>query len=195
MGDTHSLAYRKNVEAIRRGEVPEKYLRIVPHVTGQRVLEVGSAEGVLALLLAREGKRVTALEGKPERHRAAGELAAEWNKVKPLRPKPRFINGKIGDQLQLLNSVDTFLAVRTIYYFREELETIFAAVAAKVPQVVLCGNKGRAVAYHQGQPHEPLGEWNLYASAEGMRALLERHGYSIVTDIREGDPIVVGERA
>ena len=48
---TGSLAFRKNEAAIRRGEVPDKYTRLLPYITGERILEIGSAEGVLALLL------------------------------------------------------------------------------------------------------------------------------------------------
>ena len=49
-----SLAYRTNRKAIWRGEIPEKYTRLVDLVPGERVLELGAAEGVLSLLLAQK---------------------------------------------------------------------------------------------------------------------------------------------
>jgi hypothetical protein len=190
---TASLAFRRNEAAILAGNPPEKYRRILPHITGQRVLEVGSAEGVLALLLAQQGKPVTAIEKNHDRHEAAKKLHRKWSQFGDY-PAPVFVNGAIGDRLSLLLGQDTFVAVRAIYYFGDRLDEIFAAVAEHVPEVVLCGNENRARRCHAGTPDEPLGEMNFYASAEGMRALLERHGYRIVGEVTEGDPIIVGRR-
>ncbi|HWV58719.1 MAG TPA: hypothetical protein VNZ57_14780, partial [Longimicrobiales bacterium] len=73
-----SLAFRRNRAAIERGDVPEKYTRIVTHVPGQKILEIGAAEGVLALLLARDKERVYALERNERRHTEALRLQALW---------------------------------------------------------------------------------------------------------------------
>lgn len=190
---TASLAYRKNEAAILAGDVPDKYKRILPHIPGDRIIELGSAEGVLACLLAKAGKTVTAMDGNSERMRAAYRLADIWQV-----PKGRvtFVDGKIGDDasLLLLGGHDTLVAVRMIYYLREQLDPVFSAVAQHIPTVVLCGNRNRADAWRAGHPHEPLGEWNRYASAEGMRALLERHGYGVTVAASEGDEIVIGRR-
>jgi hypothetical protein len=187
-----SLAYRKNEAAIIEGDVPAKYTRIVPHVPGKRILEIGSAEGVLALLLAKEGKQVTALEKNPCRHRAALELCRNWFERDRDFIRPHYVNGSIGDSLELLDGIDTLVAVRMIYYLGADIDRIFAAIARKVPNVVLCGNRNRADRCRTGQLDEPLGGYNLYASKEGMRMILEKHGYRIVKQITEGDEIVVG---
>ena len=71
-------------------------------------------------------------------------------------------------------------------------DAIFAALADNVDEVVLCGNRNRAERWRDGNPHEPLGEMNRYAAREGMTELLARHGYSIVSELTEGDEIVVG---
>lgn len=183
-----SLAYRKNEAAILRGEVPEKYTRLLPHIPGDRILEIGSAEGVLALLLARAGKTVTAVERNPERYEAALRLGAVWRV-----PNVRFLNCSIVGRADLLEDIDTLVAVRVIYYLGESLDPVFAGVAEKVPNVVLCGNANRAAAWRAGQAQETKAD-NYYASHEGMTALLERHGYRIVTTVTEGDPIVVGRK-
>ncbi|HET6534657.1 MAG TPA: class I SAM-dependent methyltransferase, partial [Sphingomicrobium sp.] len=141
---TGSLAFRKNEAAIVRGNPPEKYRRIVPFVTGERVLEIGSAEGVLALLLAREGKQVTALEKSEERHETAQRLYAEWLAREKKFAAPTFVNGDIADNLWTLANQDTLVAVRVIYYLGGRLNTIFADVAKFIPRVVLCGNRNRA---------------------------------------------------
>lgn len=186
---TGSLAYRKNEAAILRGEVPEKYLRIVLHIPGDKILEIGSAEGVLALLLERQGKDVAALERSTERHEAAIRLAREWgtNSV-------RFFNGDIRDNLFLLNQTDTLVAVRMIYYLKDDLDAVFAEVSKKVPNVVLCGNRNRADRYRAGIVDPTSNADDYYASREGMRDVLERHGYVIVEEVTEGDEIVVGRK-
>jgi predicted TPR repeat methyltransferase len=191
---THSLAYRKNEDAILRGEVPSKYTRLLPFIAGNRILEIGSAEGVLSLLLARQGKQVTAIEKSEERHEAAANLYSRWLAGVNHFTAPTFVNDRIGNRLDLLNGVDTLVAVRVIYYLGEELDRIFAKVSQKVPKVVLCGNRNRAERWRAGTPDEPLGDMNRYAASEGMVELLERHGYGITAQVLEGDEIVVGER-
>lgn len=184
---TASLAYRKNAAAIQGGVVPDKYTRILPYVTGQRVVEIGSAEGVLALLLAKGGLEVTAVERNPERYAEALKLARKWG-VESVE----FVNAGISDDFSLLDGKDTLVAVRMIYYLRETIDAVFAEIAKRVPTVVLCGNRNRADNWRRGTPHVPLGEFNRYASLEGMRDLLERHGYRIVKELTDGDEIVVG---
>lgn len=186
---TGSLAFRKNEAAIFRGDIPEKYKRILPHIPGQKILEIGSAEGVLALLLAKQGKEVIALERSPERHATAQILRDAWGMDVS---GPRFVCGDIRDNLSRLEGVDTLVGVRVIYYLGHDLDTVFAEVAKRVPNVVLCGNGNRADRWRMGQPSE--GADDFYASLEGMTALLVRHGYKIAGQVTEGDQIVVGRK-
>lgn len=190
---THSLAYRKNEPAILRGDVPAKYTRLLPHIPGERILEIGSAEGVLACLLSRSGKVVAALERSRERHDAAIRLSEAWAERFPC-PSPTFFCGDITGRFDLLDGIDTLVAVRMIYYLREHLDEVFSEIAAKVPNVVLCGNLNRARWWFDGVPNKVGGPDNYYASAAGMRDLLTRHGYEIATEVLDGDPIVVGRR-
>lgn len=174
-----------------RGEVPEKYLRILPHIPGKRILEIGSAEGVLALLLAKHGKEVIALERSRERHEAAQKLRDRWGMDVS---GPRFICGDIRENLRRLGGIDTLVAVRMIYYLKDDLDTVFAEVAKKVPNVVLCGNRNRADRWRAGVVDPTSNADDYYASREGMRDVLERHGYEIVSEVTEGDEIVVGRK-
>ena len=190
---TGSLAYRKHEAAIIRGDVPAKYLRLLPYIPGERILEIGSAEGVLALLLARQGKDVIALEKSEDRHEKARQLYGEWLAREKNFPAPRFENGSISDNLGLLENRDTLVAVRMIYYLGDQLDTVFAEAARKVRNVVLCGNGNRASRWRRGIAEETKAD-NFYASREGMRALLTRHGFKIVREVAEGDEIVVGRR-
>lgn len=186
---TASLAYRKNEAAILRGDVPEKYTRLLPHIPGDKILEVGAAEGVLALLLAQRGKDVTALEMSFERHEAAKELLKKWGAPEG---EIDFQWGDIRNRLGDLKGFDTLVAIRMIYYLRDDLDAVFAEVAKHIPNVVLCGNKNRAARWRAGEPDKPDGPFNKYASREGMREILTRHGYTITKEITDGDEIVVG---
>jgi hypothetical protein len=161
---TGSLAYRKNEAAIVRGDV-------------------------LALLLAKAGREVVAVERSAERHAAALALSSRWNVLTP----PLFVNASIVGRADLLDGIDTLVAVRMIYYLGDALDPVFAEVARRVPNVVLCGNANRAAAWRAGQAQDTKAD-NFYASHEGMTALLTRHGYEIVTTVTDGDPIVVGRR-
>jgi SAM-dependent methyltransferase len=190
---TGSLAYRKNEAAILRGEVPEKYLRLLPFIPGQRILEIGSAEGVLALLLARIGREVTALEKSEERHESALQLYGEWLAREKNFRAPTFVNGEIGSNLGLLKDKDTLVAVRMIYYLGDAIDDIFAEVGRQVENVVLCGNGNRAARWRRGIQEETKAD-NYYASREGMRELLKRHGFEIVNEVFEGDEIVIGRQ-
>lgn len=189
-----SLAYRKNEQAILRGEVHEKYTRLIPYIPGERILEIGSAEGVLALLLAREGRIVKAMEKRPDRHASAIRLYEQWAGLFPFEHPPAFVNAAIGDALELLDGIETLVAIRMIYYLGNDLDRVFAAAAEHVPNVVLCGNKNRAAWWRDGIPNRNDRADNYYASPEGMTELLTRHGYRITDRVLDGDPIVVGRR-
>lgn len=186
---TGSLAYRKNEAAILRGDVPEKYTRLLPFIPRGRIIELGSAEGVLALLLAQRGDRVTAVERNKERMAAAHRLADTWDVGDVV-----FVSGDIADYLDQLAGFDTLVAVRMIYYLRDDIDRVFSKVSEKINTVVLCGNRNRADAWRRGRPHEPLDDFNRYAASEGMIELLERHGYRATVEEADGDEIVVGRR-
>jgi SAM-dependent methyltransferase len=189
-----SLAYRKNESAILRGDVPEKYTRLLPYIPGERILEIGSAEGVLALLLAKAGKQVIAIERRRERLASASELYARWYDQEPFRGKAEFVQGDIAELLGYLENKETLVAIRMIYYLGKDLDTVFAEAAKRVRNVVLCGNANRARWWREGLPNRNDRADNYYASADGMRDVLTRHGFEIVTEVLEGDPIVVGRR-
>jgi SAM-dependent methyltransferase len=195
MGDdsrvTHSLAYRKNRDAIWNGSVPEKYTRLVPYVSGERILEIGAAEGVLSLLLAAT-RDVIALEMRPERVAEGVALQNQWRKLGIPVDRCRFAIGDIRDRLELLEGVDMIVAVRSIYYLRDDTQAFVSQ--AKVPTFLMCGNKGRAASWARGE-EDGLGKYNFYASVEGMTQLLKTAGYEITTVVTEGDPIVIGHQS
>lgn len=190
-----SLAYRTSQAAIWRGEVPFKYRRLLPYIGGGRVLEIGAAEGVLALLLSREDRvdRVTALELRAERHTEGQRLQRAWAELGFDVSHCLMLQGDIRERLDLLQIADTLVAVRSLYYLREGARAVLEAAARYVPRVVLCGNRNRAAQYRE-HPTSELGRFNFLASIDGMSSVLRTAGYEIATVVKESDPIVVGVR-
>lgn len=196
-GEKGSLAYRKNKDAILHGDIPAKYTRLLDVIPGDRILEMGAAEGVLSLLLAERKAKVYAVERNRERHEEALRLKELWLAQGRDVSRCEIILGDLRDHYELLSQVDTLVAVRAIYYLRDQAEAVFAEVGKHVSHVVLCGNQNRAARYFEtngrvGEGIDKLGPYNFYASAEGMRKVLEHNGYKIDSVVSEGDPIVVG---
>lgn len=189
-----SLEFRRNADLILRGKIPSKYTRLVDLVPGDRVLEIGAAEGVLALLLAGRKKEVIALELGEERHQWALRLQAHWASRGRDVGRCRMVQGDIRDHLDLLETVDTLVAVRMIYYLQEDIEAVFEHVGRHVRNVVLCGNRGRARRSRDPncKPRDAVDPFNGYASLEGMTSLLESCGYAVTPTLTDGDPVVVG---
>ena len=189
-----SLEYRKNKDAIKKGDIPAKYTRLLKFITGERILELGAAEGVLSLLLAERNHKVYALELRPERHEEAKTLQRLWQSQGRDVSGCEMVLGDIRQRRELLPKVDTLVAVRSIYYLRDQVDDVFAEVGKHVKRVVLCGNKNRAKTYFDagGNPTDNLGRFNFYASIEGMTQVLVNAGYTIEETVLEGDPIVVG---
>lgn len=194
--ETHSLAYRRHRANIWNGKPSDKYRRLLPHIQGERIVEIGAAEGVLALMLARRPNTlIAAVERHQERHLEACRLKERWRGLGKKVSGCRMVLGDIQNHLDLLNDAETLIAIRSIYYFKDQIDTFFEEVSHRgVKNIVLCGNPGRAARYFaaSGNPTDKLGKYNFYASTEGMRALLTKHGYRITTEIDQGDPIVVG---
>jgi precorrin-6B methylase 2 len=191
-----SLAYRTNKDSIWNAELPAKYTRLLDHIHGSRILELGAAEGVLALQLAQQKEKVIALEMKKDRHEEAIKLQEHRRQQGFDVDRCEMVHGSIVDRLDLLEQVDCLIGIRSIYYLRDKVDEVFSAVGRSVRHVTLCGNKNRAARYFEskGNPGDNLGKYNFYASIEGMATVLGNHGYTITRVIAEGDAIVVGEK-
>jgi hypothetical protein len=185
-----SLAYRKNEAAIWSAHVPPKYTRLLPFIAGQKVIEVGAAEGVLSLTLACEGHDVVAVELRNQRHVEALKLQAQWAALGKDVSKCKMVNADIREAPWLFESMDTAVFVRSVYYLRDQAQEIVNAAAKCVGEIVMCGNGNRAAAYALDRSDT----FNKLASLEGMSELITNAGFEIVKTVAEGDPIVVGRR-
>lgn len=137
--------------------------------------------------------KVIAVEKQQDRYEEALRLKFQWytlgcNWVEGVQ----FVNADIRNRMDLLRGIDTLVAVRCIYYLREDIPKFFNEVAKRVPRVVLCGNPHRWPKYKHVP--EKLGEFNYYSSLEGMKDILRGSGYRIIHEVKDGDPIVTGAR-
>ena len=149
------------------------------------------------MLAGREGTLVAAVERHQGRHYEACRLKERWRELGKKVEGCRMVLGDIHHHLNLLDEADTLVAIRSIYYQKHEIDTLFSEVSRRgVQNVVLCGNPGRAARYFgaNGKPDDKLGKYNFYASIEGMSEILTKHGYKVAHVVRNGDPIVVGIR-
>lgn len=189
-----SLFYRENLDATEHGDIPHRYLRVASEVSGDRVLEMGAAEGTLCLLLAQRKRYVIGVEPHPQRVAVAVQRIAA---AQPLVGRVSFVYGDVRDHLSLLDKVDTFVGMRCIYYLREDIGLLFDAIAERVPEVVLTGNAEREARFASGD-RSKLGEYERYATLEGMTELLQSRGYQITLCEagvpNERDPMVVARR-
>ena len=152
---------------------------------------MGAAEGTLALLLASQGRRVVGIEPNPDRASLAVQRSAA---AEPPAGRLSFIYGDIRDHLPLLQGVDTFVGMRCIYYLRQDVGAVFDAIAENVPEVILTGNAEREARFVTGE-RLGLGEFERYATLEGMIALLAPRGYKIILSEEgvpnERDPMII----
>lgn len=190
---TASLAYRTHAAAINAGAAPAKYTRIVPFVTGRSVVEIGAAEGVLALLLAERGHVVTAIEKSAERHAEALRLKDRWAAMGRNVASCAMVHGDA--RSAPVDGIETVVAVRSIYYLRADAVAVLDRFR-DATRIVLCGNRNRACRWMAGAipDDDGLGEWNRFASIDGMKDLLAAAGYRVSEVVEDGDPIVIGCR-
>ena len=191
---SQSLDFRRNAKGIFRGELPRKYTELVDLVPGDRVVEVGAGEGVLALAVSARKKAVRAIDYTPLRHEKGKEIKAAWAALGKDVERCELVLGDVFEHPELLDCFDTLVACRVIYYFRDRTDLFFEMVSSRMNYIVLVGNSRRAKRHSRGHVSKDLGEYARLSTSDGMREILERYGYEIVVDIRDNDPVVIGKR-
>lgn len=191
---SQSLDFRRNAAAIFRGELPEKYTELVGMIPGERVVEVGAGEGVLALAVSANKQAVRAIDFTPLRHEKGKEIQAAWRALGKDVDRCELVLGDVFEDPSLLDGFDTLVASRVIYYFGERTDLFMELVSARVNNIVLVGNSRRAKRYARGHVSKDLGDAARLSTPEGMRDILEKWGYEVVLETFDHDPTVIGKR-
>lgn len=190
-----SIAFREYEQMLGSGKFPERYEKLLPYIKGESVLEIGAAEGIVSLSLARQKSRVVSVDITPIRHEGAKKLQDMWLKAgQDYAAKCEFVCGDIFERFDLLEGIDTVVASRVIYYFQDRLEDLMAAIARNATHVVLVGNADRAEAWESRGDGMKIGKYAYYATTAGMTELLQRHGYTVTDSVVIEDPVVVAQR-
>ena len=191
--------FEENKEAIFRGEVPARYLEIADMVPGARVLEIGSADGTQALVLAQQKEEVHGLELMPQQYRTSLELKDAWLGLGKEVVNCHFHLGEACSKPELLDMVDTILMSRVIYHLRSEIPKLFQQIKdSGIKNLVMIGCPDRERRWLEGgETADAMGKYAYFASQEGMEALALDNGFEVVRSIpsAEGsDPMVFAAR-
>ena len=189
----------ENKDNIFAGRIPERYRRVARYVPGDTILEVGSADGTQALVLAKERRRVYGVELMSEQHEMALSLRDHWLGIGIDVQNCEFYKGDALAFSYLLDCVDTVLLSRVLYHLREDINVYFETIRVSgVKCVALVGCPVRERNWHTyGARGDMMGKYTYYASQVGMENVLREFGFQIVTSLSsEGgeDPMVVGSR-
>lgn len=194
---SNSVDYRRHKRALWRGEAPPRVIELSSHIPAGSVVDIGAAEGILAMELAagRPNTRVRAIDVTPRRHVTGTELRTRWLDLgRPVEGCEMVLGDALTDP-SLLDGFDTLVASRVIYYFGDRVDPFMAEVAQRVRQVCLVGNASRNKRLARGRQPADIGANVVYSTPEGMADLLTRHGFEIVASgLASGDPYVIGRR-
>jgi hypothetical protein len=168
-------------------------------IPGQTVVELGSAEGLLATKLASIKKSVLGVEISQARVSLAQALKEKLTEAGVLKENLNFLHGDIREAVRVLPSFETFVACRVIYHFRraEDLQELFKAVEACAQHVFLLGDRKKAAIFESFEldfSASPV-PFFYYASAAGMENLLASFGYQVQSGVTSfGDPFTLGRK-
>jgi SAM-dependent methyltransferase len=196
--ERHQVEFRKNRERIARGEVPERYQRTADLVPGSRVLDIGSADGTLALVLAQRKEFVIGAELMNYRHKTAQEMKSIWAKRGAKTENLRFVNRGVKRVRPFLKQVDTIVISRALYHLRDDAYWLFNQVDRfpNIKYVALFGNRTKEKEWLDTGGSAPgLGQYLGLAGQVGMEEILTRHGFDIETSLASTDtedPVVIG---
>ncbi len=188
-----SLSYRKNLELIISGGFPKRFVEVGDLVEGESVLDVGGAEGSLALYLASKGKTVTVLDKSPERVEAGMMLVKQV-----VGPDPRgTVSFLLGDAIEVLPRLekrfDSIVFMRSLYYFRDDGVKVLSMARGLTSQLILVanGNRERDFLTNPKYQHGGLGKFNFWSTLEGMEVAARMAGFTVEDKILQDDPILV----
>lgn len=184
---------------LSQGKWSSRIDEIAALIPGERIFEMGSAEGLLASRLALSKAQVLGSEVSKNRYDSAERLRVSLTRKGTIGSNLIFTPRDARGASDLFAGVDTFVACRVIYHFRSmrDLQDLFKKVGAEIGCVFILGDALKAGAFESfgvGFAFNPVKFFN-YASSAGMEALLKSHGYETVAgETGFGDPYVIGRK-
>jgi len=196
---THQGSFKRNKERIFAGDIPERYKELSSLIPGNRILDVGSADGTLALHLSATREHVYGVEQSLPRYQTATALQKTWSDRTGGYRNCTFLNASLLDKPELFEDVDTVTFIRVIYHLGEHADGIMRKIREKqnIRNVVLCGNRSKEMRLQNGENFKQLGDYARLATEEGMVHLLKHYGFWVDPPIRlesTGDCLVIGHR-
>jgi len=191
---SNSVDYRKHKRMLNSGDAPEKFKRLAEIVPGEKVVDVGAGEGILALVMAATKTKTRAIDVTPRRYETGLALRDKWISLGKTSERCELVLGDALANPSLLDGFDTLVASRVIYYFGENIDRFIAQAAERVEYVCLVGNASRNRRYARGKIPSDIGENVIYSTPEGMKSLLQSHGFEIIQTADFGDPVVIGRK-
>jgi SAM-dependent methyltransferase len=198
--EQHQVEFRKNKEAIRSGFVPERLVSFANQIPGKKILEIGSADGTLALELGRRGKEVVGLELTKYRHETAVWLREEWVKQGIPVQNVKFVRSSASNAQDYVFQAETLVLSRTLYHLGEEAFMLFemACKSPTIKYVAILGNRVKERIFESGGSIPGLpGRYLKLSSLEGMSDFVQSFGFAVAlaqeaTNSR--DPMVIASK-
>ena len=196
----HQVEFRKNEQAIRQGQIPNRLDEFAKLIPGESFVEVGSADGTLSLHLGRNGKKVFGVELTEYRHQKALELKEAWLNRGEDVSQVNFICGDSRQAGPYLDQVETLVLSRTLYHLRADAEPLIARAKQSdaLKNIAILGNRVKERVYLEGGNIRGLEKKYLaLASLQGMSDLLTQNGFVIELGIEstdETDAVVIASK-
>ena len=191
--------FEEHKEEILKGNVPDRYREIAELVPGHRIMEIGSADGTQALVLALRKKVVYGVELMPQQYQCALELRQAWADMGMNVDHCHFLLGEVDSYPEIFDKVDTIFMSRVIYHFRDKIRGLFEKIEdSNIKNIVMVGCPDRERRWLEGgETGDSMGKYAYYASLKGMESIAKDYGFqisSLIPSSEGNDPIVVACR-
>ncbi|MCC5865177.1 MAG: class I SAM-dependent methyltransferase [Wenzhouxiangella sp.] len=190
----HQASFRKNKELIYRGVFPERYIELRSLTPGNRILDVGSADGTFSLALSEKKESVFGVELTKARFDTAVDLKKHLHEQTKRYDNCTFHHGRIEDHPELLEKVDAVTFIRVAYYLPMDLVLNQIRSHGKIAHLLLCGNRAREERAKQSKPWGRARHSFKLATEKGMIDLMrahEIHDFKVVRMRSTGDPVLI----
>ena len=109
-------------------------------ILGEKVLEIGSADGTQSLLLSQSKEYVVGIELMEYHYETSLELKKSWKNLGKNVSNCTFYKKDALEAKDFLKDIDTILMSRVVYHLRENINPVFESFReSKIENIVLVG--------------------------------------------------------